>query len=280
MTSTIYRTRHDDGYNASFGLQWNTFRRDQIEGGRDLTLKRLAEIKLPLNELRGKRVLDAGCGAGRFTKVFAEEGAYVWAFDYSSAIEACYDNNKHFSNVIFWQCDILDMPFSPESFDLVFCFGVLQHTPDPKASILALSRMVRPCGWLSIDIYAKDGLIRPWKSKYLWRPLTTRIAPQKLLRFLEWFIPKWLPIDTAIKRIPILGNFLGALIPCWNYHWTGMTKEEKRTWAIMDTFDALAARYDKAATLEEVRSWFTLRDWSEIDVHPGSNGIVANVRRR
>jgi len=35
---------------------------------------------------------------------------------------------------------------------------------------------------------------------------------ETLLAFLEWFIPKWLPIDTGIKRIPKLGSYLGSVI--------------------------------------------------------------------
>ena len=143
---------------------------------------------------------------------------------------------------------------------------------------MALARVVRPGGRISIDVYRKDGLIRPWKSKYLWRPLTTRVRPERLLAFLEWFIPKWLPIDTAIKRIPRLGNYLGAVIPCWNYYFTDLSPEQKRAWAIMDTFDALAPVYDNPVRLEEVRAWFAELGWPEFEVRPGGNGVVGNGR--
>lgn len=277
----VLRFREDSGYNQSFALQWNRFKTNQIDAvnGTHLSMKRFAETGWDLCNLKGKLVLEAGSGAGRFTRILAEAGARLVAFDYSAAIDACYKNNGRFDNVVFLQCDIFDMPFRPGVFDYVFCHGVLQHTPDPKSAFEALAPLVRPGGRISIDVYRKDGLIRPWKSKYLWRPLTTRMRPDKLLAFLEWFIPKWLPIDTAIKRIPRLGNYLGSVIPCWNYFVTDLSPEQKRAWAIMDTFDALAPAYDNPVRLEEVRDWFAGLAWSEIEVRPGGNGVVGNGRR-
>jgi SAM-dependent methyltransferase len=276
----VLRFREDNGYNSSFALQWNRFKTNQIDAvnGTRLSLRRFAETGWAAGDLAGKRVLEAGCGAGRFTRILAEAQARVVAFDYSTAVDACRENNGNFSNVVFLQCDIFDMPFRPAVFDYVFCHGVLQHTPDPKGAFTALTRMVRPGGRISIDVYRKDGLIRPWKSKYLWRPLTTRIRPERLLAALEWFIPKWLPIDTAIKRIPRLGNYLGAVIPCWNYDFTDLSPEQKRAWAVMDTFDALAPVYDNPIRLEDVRDWFAALGWSDVEVRPGGNGVVGNGR--
>jgi SAM-dependent methyltransferase len=276
----VFRFREDSGYNSSFALQWNRFKTNQIDAvnGTQLSLRRFAETGWAPADLSGKLVLEAGCGAGRFTRILSEAGARLVAFDYSAAVDACRENNGHFPNVAFLQCDIFDMPFRPHGFDYVFCHGVLQHTPDPKGAFMALSRLVRPGGRISIDVYHKDGLIRPWKSKYLWRPLTTRMRPERLLAFLEWFIPKWLPIDTAIKRIPRLGNYLGAVVPCWNYYFTDLSPEQKRAWAIMDTFDALAPTYDNPVRLADVRSWFSELGWSEVEVRPGGNGVIGNGR--
>lgn len=281
MRGGIFRFREDGGYNESFALQWNRFKTNQIDAvnGTRLSLKRFAETGWDLCDLKGRLVLEAGCGAGRFTRLLAEAGARLVTFDYSAAIDACFENNSRFDNVVFLQCDIFDMPFRAGVFDYVFCHGVLQHTPDPKAAFLALARLVRPGGRISIDVYRKDGLIRPWKSKYLWRPLTTRMRPKRLLALLEWFVPKWLPVDTAIKRIPYLGTYLGSIVPCWNYFQTGLSPEQKVAWAIMDTFDALAPTYDKPVRLGEVHDWFAASDWCEVEVRPGGNGVVGNGRR-
>ena len=127
-----------------------------------------------------------------------------------------------------------------------------------------------------MDVYHKDGKIRPWKSKYLWRPITSRIEPQRPFGFLKIFIPIWLPFDTVIKCIPVLRNYLGAVIPCWNYFYMEMPWKEKVQWAIMDTFDALAAKYDIPATKNDVHTWLQGCGYSEYEVFEGGNGLVAN----
>jgi SAM-dependent methyltransferase len=273
------RFRQDDGYNDTFGLQWNRYRDIQLDHVNDTRLTRdrfLRETGWKPNELQGELILEAGSGAGRFTRLMAEAGAHLVTFDYSSAVDANVQNNGSYENVAFMQCDIFDMPFRENAFDRVFCHGVLQHTPDPGAAFGHLSRVLRRGGRMSIDVYHRDGRIRPWKSKYLWRPFTTRMEPRKLLAFLEWFIPKWLPFDTVIKRLPVLGNYVGAVIPCWNYFYTDLPREKKVQWAILDTFDALAPTYDLPVTLSEVREWFRTCGYAEFEVREGGNGVVGN----
>lgn len=276
----IVRFREDNGYNESFSLQWNKFRKDQLDhaNGTQLSRLRFEETGWALDDLRGKTVLEAGAGPGRFTALMAAAGACLYSFDYSRAIDANRDNNKGAGDVVFMQADILGMPFLPARFDYVFCHGVLQHTSDPEAAFHALVRMLKPGGRISIDVYLKDGLIRPWKSKYIWRPITTRMRPETLLGFLEWFVPKWLPIDTAIKKIPYAGNYLGSVIPCWNYWDRPLTYEQKVQWAIMDTFDALAPTYDIPATFDDVARWFREAKLMDVVIKPGGNGVVGNGR--
>ena len=48
---------------------------------------------------------------------------------------------------------------------------------------------------------------------------------------------------------------------------------------MLDTFDALAARYDLPRTLEEVRTMAALPELKDVEVFYGSNGIVANATR-
>lgn len=277
----VVRVREDDGYNASFALQWNKFRTNQLDqvNGTSLTLKRFAETDWELKAMAGELVLEAGCGAGRFTRLIGETGARLVSFDFSSAVDASAENNAQLENVAFLQCDIFDMPFEKEKFDRVFCHGVLQHTPDPEGAFHELAKMLRPGGRISVDVYLKDRTIQTWKSKYIWRPITTRMDKEKLLRFLEKFIPLWLPVDTVIKRIPIVGRYLGAIVPCWNYFYTDLSREQKVQWAIMDTFDALSPAFDKPASVRDVKRWFREAGLNEVIVRKGGNGVVGNGSR-
>jgi SAM-dependent methyltransferase len=82
--------------------------------------------------MKGKWVLDAGCGSGRFAEIALATGANVVALDYSSAIDACWNKLKENPNLYVVQSNIYEAPFAPNSFDYVYCLRVLHHTPDVK----------------------------------------------------------------------------------------------------------------------------------------------------
>ncbi|MEX2642688.1 MAG: class I SAM-dependent methyltransferase [Acetobacterales bacterium] len=280
VTDGVARFRTDDGYAKSFALQWHSFRTTQYDRSTRTSLtgeRYLRETGWPATGLAGELILEAGCGAGRFTEILAATGGSILAIDFSSAVDVAAEQNRDCVNVAFAQADILDLPYPDGVFDRVFCHGVLQHTPDPAVAFRSLHRVLRPGGRMSIDVYAKDGRIRPWKSKYLWRPITTRMDPDRLLAFLRWFIPKWLPFDTVIKRTPVLGTYVGAIVPCWNYFYTDLPHPQKVEWAVLDTFDALSATYDLPVRLGEVRHWFDSLGYRDVEVREGGNGIVGNA---
>ncbi len=283
VINDIVRFRSDDGYSDTFAFQWKKFQQDQYDSanGTQIYRKRfLRETGWPDDgSLKNEVILEAGCGAGAFSQHILSTGAELVSFDYSQAVDVAKSHNAG-SRVVYCQADILDLPFKQASFDRVFCHGVLQHTPDPHGAFLKLCNMLKPGGYISIDIYKKDWKIKPWKSKRLWRWLTTRMDQEKLMAFLEWYIPKWLPIDTAIKKIPVLGSILGAVIPCWNYFQREeLSKQQLIDWAIMDTFDALAPKYDIPASLKDIKKWFHEAGLEIIEIREGGNGIVGNGKK-
>lgn len=273
----------DAGYAESFGEQWSRWRLVQLDShtGKPISRRRLEEgTGWDLDTLRGERVLEVGCGAGRFTELLAAAGAEVWAVDATSAIDACRRTVRDASNVHLFQADLHALPFEQGSFDRVLCYGVLQHAPEPRAAFRALVEQVRPEGLLAADVYRRADYVDRWSSKYLWRPLTTRLPPRALRRAVEWYVPRWLAIDTRLAQVPKIGRFLVAIVPCWNY--TGLlplSRDELVAWAVLDTFDALAPRYDRPQTLADVRSWCDEAGLVDVDVRPGGNGILISARR-
>ena len=273
-------------YSENFGLQWNKFRTTQndSETRLNITEKRFWEnTKWKPEELKGKVVLEAGSGAGRFTEVLAKTGATVITFDLSNAVEANYLNNKDKGNIFFFQGSIYDIPFPDNYFDYVFCYGVLQHTPDPDKSYRMIFDKLKPGGKISIDYYLKFSHPTPWSTpKYFWRPITKKMSPKTLLRIIKIYMPIWLPIDTLIRRIPRVGNRILAFmrIPCWNYLDQGFTYSQRLQWAILDTFDALAPAYDFPKTKDEVVQMVTSPNNQEADVFYGGNGVVANIVKK
>jgi hypothetical protein len=133
---------------------------------------------------------------------------------------------------------------------------------------------------IAADVYRRAPYVDRWSAKTLWRPLTKRIPRDTLRRLVEWYVSRWLPVDTRLARVPKLGRFLTAVVPCWNY--TGLLpldEHELRAWAVLDTFDALSPRYDSPQTIETVRAWVDEAGLVDAAVREGGNGILINARR-
>jgi SAM-dependent methyltransferase len=97
------------------------------------------------------RVLDAGCGMGRWLHFARRGGAEIVGMDVSPAIDVAARREEE--GVDFVQADLREPPFPPESFDLVYSLGVLHHLEDPVVGVRALARLVRPGGELRFYVY-------------------------------------------------------------------------------------------------------------------------------
>lgn len=290
IVNYIPRFVPQSNYADNFGLQWNKFKNTQLDSytKKPLSFNRFwNDTKWKPKDIYGKKVLEVGSGAGRFSEILLEAGAILTTLDYSSAVEANYSNNKGNGDFFIFQGNMYELPVPDEYYDYVFCFGVLQHTPDPDAAYNSIFKKLKPGGEISIDFYVKEKFPSPWSTpKYLWRPITTKMDPIKLLKIIEFYIPLWLPFDSLIKktlyRIPKFGYYIAGLIPipCWNYFELGLDKETIKIWAVMDTFDAMGAQYDTPRTEQEVEQMVGSRDNEYVKVGRGGNGVVANVKKK
>lgn len=279
----IPRFVDDVDYAVSFGEQWQRYRRVQLdsETGKSISRSRLFEgTRWRPDDLRGELVLEAGCGAGRFTEVLLDAGARVVAVDASTAVDACRETCGDRPDLLLVQADLYALPFRPGSFDRVFCYGVLQHTPDPERAFRCLVEQVRPGGLIAADVYTHPEYIDRWSAKRAWRPLTRRLPRTWLRRVVEWYVPRWLPVDNRLRTVPRVGRFLVAVVPCWNPRGLyDLTPAEEEAWTVLDTYDALAPWHDHPQSFDQVRRWCRDAGLVDVDVHKGGNGIEINARR-
>jgi SAM-dependent methyltransferase len=256
-----FRFVKSTNYTDNFGFQWNKFTKTQIDGTySDQSRERFfTATGWDKENLEGKAVLEVGSGAGRFTNILLNfTKAEVYSVDYSNAVEANYKNNGDNQRLVLFQASIYELPFAPAQFDKVFCFGVLQHTPDFKASVKALTEMVKPGGELIVDFYPIRGWWTKIHAKYIFRPFTKKISNEKLLSVIEKNIDWMISAHLFVGKVG-LGKLLGRFIPICDITNTfpkGLTAKERREWAILDTFDMFSPEYDDPQRLETVKKWF------------------------
>jgi len=265
-------------YADSFGFQWNIHARTQLDSYSGLSISgdRVFGVTRWGKDLTGKRILEAGSGAGRFTEVLLGTNADVVSFDYSVAVDANNRNNGSNGKLSLFQGDIFNVPLEMESFDSVICLGVLQHTPDPKVAFASLVRYVRPGGDLIVDVYTRNlAALLQWK--YLLRPVTKRIPQQQLYRFVEKVTPMLIPFARALRKFA--GRAGARLMPIVEYSHLGLPPELNKQWAILDTFDMYSPAHDHPQSIASVRVWFEEAGFDEIDVRQGPNGVIGKGRK-
>ena len=260
-----------DNYAANFGFQWNRFRRTQLDSHTGVPISRarfLLSTEWSPGELAGKRVLDVGCGAGRFAEVALALGADLVALDYSGAVDACRDNLAPHPRLDIVQGDIYRLPFKPGAFDFVYCLGVLQHTPDVRRAFLCLPAQVRPGGRLAVDVYPRLAVGILWPKHWL-RPITKRMSPPALLRLVERTVPLLLPISDAVAGVPGIGKKLRWLIPVANHRldYPQLSRSQLREWAVLDTYDMFGPAYDLPQGAPTLEAWFREAGMRDIRVY-------------
>jgi ubiquinone/menaquinone biosynthesis C-methylase UbiE len=282
--STIIRLVPNDDYSESFGFQWNKFAKTQLDSytGYPITSDRFYRVtRWSKHDLKHSKILEVGSGAGRFTEVAAQTGGELHSIEYSGAVDANYKNNGHFQNLQLYQASLYEMPFQQETFDKVFCLGVLQHTPNVKKSFMALIPPLKKGGEIAVDVYSNN-----WKSyfytKYWVRPITKRMKKETLLKLIQSYIPYWFPISSFLLKIPFVGKFLAQCLPICNYslQYPFMKKQELIDWAILDTFDMLSPEYDQPQTLSTLKMWMEEAGLEILYCGKGDNGYVGLGRKK
>ena len=268
-----YRFVETGGYASSFGFQWNKFQQLQIDkyNGTTQSKDRLFAVtgwdKL---DLKGENILEIGCGAGRFSQILLDHtDANIYSVDYSDAVEANFRNNGPHERLKIFQASLYDLPFQKGSFNKVFCFGVLQHTPDVKQAIQCLIDMARPNGVVIVDFYPIKGFWTKIQAKYILRPITKKMSNEKQLSLIEKNVDWMIKLSQIFIELK-LDRFTNRFIPICDIKRTlpkHLSSNDFRKWVILDTFDMFSPEYDQPQQIETVKEWF--REMGMINIFAG-----------
>ena len=229
---------------------------DSVNGTGDRRTTLLSRTGWPEEYFKGKTVLECGCGAGPDTEILLSLGARVISVDLAG-VDVAKLNIGDNPNHCLIQASILDLPLREKSFDIVFCHRVLQHTPNPEATLRHILRFVRPDGAAFVHSYAKT-IYQMLRWKYALRPLTKRMDSERLYRLIEWYSRPAFKVTRFLNSFYLGKVFTWVAIPFLNYRHVPQFKDRDDKWiielAVHDTFDALSPPYDRPLSAKTMRN--------------------------
>lgn len=242
---------------ASFEHQWRRYDRGDFERTTLYGADPQADLESFLSAfgcgpeaLRGRWVLDAGCGSGRLAQTLGALGANVVGLDLTSSVIAAAARNL-LPNVHYLRADLMRPPFAAQSFDFVWSIGVLHHTGAADRGFRQLAGLVAPGGRLAVWLYS-----------------ARRPSPFLAIRRL-------LPFAPCLREERAMALCRALALPIYLAGWMAPMVGRKRLALATIRFglyDSLTPRYQSRHTAEEVSGWFReagfsgLRLWSEVGV--------------
>ena len=146
-----------------------------VEKARKGVFAKLLDDQVP----PGARILECGCGTGQMSNFLSVASRTVFGSDmslHSLSLGQQFKEKNDLRTAHFIQMNLFRPCFKPGSFDLVFCNGVLHHTSDPFLGFQAISKLVRPKGYVMIGLYHKYGRTITNIRRQIFRVGGTRFA--------------------------------------------------------------------------------------------------------
>ena len=200
-------------------------------------------------DLKGKRILDIGCGIGMYSQKFKGEGAEVFGIDID---KKNIERAKKLDSLVNFLCSSAEKtPFEDNFFDIVFLNEVLEHVKDDKKALKEALRVVRPRG--KIIIFAPNRLF-PFETHgiYLFNRYIYRNFP-----FVNWlpgalrnyFCPHVrVYFSGALKKLLEGSKADFVLI---DYIWPGFDKIKSRHRALAKIFIGMRSFAEKNKALKK-----------------------------
>jgi 2-polyprenyl-3-methyl-5-hydroxy-6-metoxy-1,4-benzoquinol methylase len=253
----------------SFSREWGHFDYEQDRTWGETVQQRrtdfLRHVDYDPNELRGKVVLDAGCGNGMLSHAISAFGCEVVATDLSESVEAAH---RHLSGreprrTHFFQSDLMQPALRPESFDVIFCAGVLHHTPSTRETFDQVIKALASGGTIFVWLYWDVGGLKPKLSEAVRRVVSPLPAPLK-------HAVVWALLPQSLLRQYIRSVRDG----------TGRAGRLNRREVLVRMLDSYTPRYRWRHTPEEIHGWFRELGFTNIKTtERGSEGFGVAARK-
>jgi SAM-dependent methyltransferase len=291
---------NDTNTKQSFSDKWNNNKDLAFEN----TLKKGSEIQnwilnrngwKNLNELRAflenkDRILDAGCGNGRVTKLLRDNSnkkTKIVGIDLV-AHKVAQDNLKNDENVYFYEKDLLADLSDMGKFDFIYSQEVLHHTKNPQQAFNNLVELLNKNGVISIYVYKKKAPVREYTDDYI-RDIIKDYDYDKAMEVSDDItklgeVLSKLNVNIDIPELKELGIKQGNYsIQHFLYHFF-----MKCYWNDDLSFSENSAiNYDwyhpqdcSRHTVQEIEEWFTKNSLDILHIHEDFYGITISGKSR
>jgi 2-polyprenyl-3-methyl-5-hydroxy-6-metoxy-1,4-benzoquinol methylase/uncharacterized protein YbaR (Trm112 family) len=193
-----------ESFNYQYGKEEWIFKYD-IE-----RVKRIIDkvFKIKKEDIGSKSVCVVGCGNGCEVSVLSSfSPKYIVGIDLTDSLADAVINNKDNNNVLIVQADALNPPLHQESFDVLYCDGVLPHTQNPKEFLKAILSLIKPEGTAYIRTLIDHENMKS----------SLHILPRNIFRKFSKRLPsgvwwKLCYVIGALVKVPILGEILSKAL--------------------------------------------------------------------
>lgn len=245
-----FRSAPEQSTVEAFGREWGRYRNFDGFMGSEAFFHQFTGLSR--QDVAGKRVLEVGCGGGRWLRILSEMGAHsVIGLEYSAAAHEAAAYVSGLPNVEVVRGSALAVPLAP-NFDLVISIGVIHHLADPAGGLQNIRKVVAPVHNVVIWVYAHEGneLYLAFASPLRW--VTSR-CPERLVVLLSKCLASllWLHIRTVNK----MALSIGLRLPLREY--LAMLGNLRHRDLELITFDQLTPQLARYPRRSEVLEWIT-----------------------
>lgn len=213
----------------------------------------LSDVGLAEDELKGRLVLDAGCGNGTLTAQLGMLCTEIIGIDLNDGLGLANRNRERYAgdrweNVQFVQANLFFPPVKPQAFDLVYCSGMVHRTPNPKETFERLIPLVK-----------KGGRLYVWVSG-------PRSLPVRLFKWSGRQLKRFMSLDSVLLVCRGIAPAYKLVADSLDTMGVISFRERNVREVTLDIFESFAPRYSHWHTEQEVSAWFEEHGFANIRI--------------
>lgn len=260
----VFETRSSHSFRSEkgFEFQWMKWGGEKLYGMDEKEwevhfLGRLMPASFDVASLRGKTVLEIGCGPGLLARVFSPLCREYVGLDLTTGVDIAQQRTRDLPNVTFIQADLMSAPLAKGSFDIVLAVGVLNATVDTAQAFSRIASLVKEGGLLVVWVHPRKGRFFEIANR-VFRSFTTRLSPA-----LQYYV--------SYLMLPLI-----VLFPPTTLNRLGKNSLKELTQSV---FGWLSPYFQHRHSPEEVKAWFTTGGFRDITMTRIPAGAVGTLAR-